>query len=267
MTRYFILFFTCLICLNSTSKNLFTDNSNYYNECTKELIVIQTLLSENRLTDLSKFLDEYDYISIGENVFSKYTTNTELMKPTFAIKKNDDGSSYLGVIVNSSDSFSNKELRDDLRFIWQEWTSGIRGILGQQYVMFKNFYDAYENKEVGGILPTEYDDVYRKIDRYSYETKTNDKWEVTKASNWSTFSFFSNTEENFVFAFHGPGKLTCIEILMPKHNDVSSDEKVPAFFYIIPRKLSDSDNDKSEMNIDWFMSLDNWNDRIWADND
>ena len=64
----------------------------------------------------------------------------------------------------------------------------------------------------------------------------------------------------------GPGKLDWIDIYFNKFDEKNSNENVPVGFYFQVQKNYQSYEDKDPINIPFFMSLKNFNDRIWNDN-
>jgi len=259
------------------SFNLFSQNNyDYLNDYLKELIVIETLIVENRVDELDKFLSEYGYIAAGEGSFLKFEfLSKKSIRLMFFITDGSDGSKpYLVATLEDKKKTNNEHskigngIKSEVTNNWMMMLQEVTENLGTVWMMYKLQADAWEKKEVGGIEEDQYDDIYESINRYSFRTKSkldpaNSKWEVTKASNWSTWM---TTEDRWIYSFHGPGKLDWLEFIFPKHNDKASHEEISSMFYIVPRTQYETGGEKDEINIDFFMALNNWNDRIWNDN-
>ena len=65
-----------------------------------------------------------------------------------------------------------------------------------------------------------------------------------------------------VFTFTGPGKLSWIEIVLERIENV--DDGIAKI--IVRAQKSKADFNKPKMNVDFFSALKNFNDRIWSDN-
>ena len=90
------------------------------------------------------------------------------------------------------------------------------------------------------------------------------KWENWIASNFTTMM----SDDNFFrYTFFGPGKLNYIEFIFPKSNEIKLYEKVQPFFYITSNidKIWSDYTKKQNINIEFFMSLNNLDDVIWLD--
>ena len=140
--------------------------------------------------------------------------------------------------------------------------------IGLPFSFFQLFSEGWTEKQIEGIKEDDYDAFYKYVDKYSYRVKQNlndpnSDWKVVKASNWSSLG---STEKQWVYSFYGPGKLDKIDLIIPKLEDKTSSEEVSPFYYIIPRTTNGSYDKTNQINIDFFMALNNWNDRIWDDN-
>ena len=76
-------------------------------------------------------------------------------------------------------------------------------------------------------------------------------------------------KKSYVFSLLGLGKNERIDIIFPKHEDLGLNDKIPSpFFYVITNKLNSKyglTDDTENLNVEFFMSLQNLNDRIWVD--
>ena len=90
------IFLTSLIVLMSNS---LVAQEGFYTQTLKEFIAIQTLIAENRISDLSNFLDEYSYIAASDNWFVKFDlggTFPENLSIAFLIRDNNN---IMGIIT------------------------------------------------------------------------------------------------------------------------------------------------------------------------
>jgi len=102
--------------------------------------------------------------------------------------------------------------------------------------------------------------VVEKVDRYNLKISSK-MTEGTINVNASNFTLFPNNDKNKIY-FLGPGKAAATII-----SHVHSFSEDPKYNYSIEiASLKNESTEKEEVfNIDFFMSLKNFNDRIWLD--
>ena len=107
----------------------------------------------------------------------------------------------------------------------------------------------------------------QKIDRYTYKIYSDDndpsKISYDKVSNFLRMDILNKNKGDNI-AFCGPGKTSFTEIMYiePIKSDV--DGKYRYKMQLASWKLEDSQTSE-KFNVDFFMSLKNFNDRIWLD--
>ena len=125
------IFLTSLIVLMSNS---LVSQEGFYTQTLKEFIAIQTLIAENRISDLSNFLDEYSYIAASDNWFAKFDlggTFPENLSIAFLITDNNN---IMGIITKKDNDFLNKtrfEMTKSELMLFSLWANLLK-ILKQQ---------------------------------------------------------------------------------------------------------------------------------------
>lgn len=243
-----------------------TAQEQYYTETLKEFIAIQTLIAENRIDDFSRFTDDYSYIAAEKNIYVKLPKTTknspEGVFPFFYI---DEGKNLTCGLTrkDSAGNFKLKLTKRELFQIWQELFKSMKP--GLPYHMYKTWREFCENEDGEGRSEADWED----LGRYKLRMGNKNKkfpWKTYEASNFTTIW---STDQALIYHFLGPGKIDYIEIKFPKYEDKEWDEEVNVFFFINVNKMTFSNspsNDNDPFNIPFFMSLKNFNDRIWADN-
>jgi hypothetical protein len=233
----------------------------------KEFIAIQSLLAENRMEDLKTFCINYNY--------SVQASNDETLLLKFDVdgtRKENDIQALIKVKSGGKDPLSDNYmeilfLRDQNReinyFFSLDECKSIENIIQNTY-------------EIGSpytLLPnsgTDYTGVnIEEIDRYNFilsPIKNPDKKKYLKASNFFRMDQF--IEGNHVY-FSGPGKNAYIELTYFEPFKHNVEEKYAYKMQIASWKLPDAVPEgklnKEKFNVDFFMSLKNFNDRIWLD--
>lgn len=249
-------------------------NYDYLNDYLKELVVIQSLITENRINDLSNFLDKHSYISLKENTFSKFEIGSEKLGLNFSINTNSANKRFLVVNLMYQNLEKNKFTVNDVQILRYNLMRQTKTTSEETFKLvwsfFKDTKEGIEEKTVQGVAKdSSYYDNFKIIDRYSYKQRLrgdNDNyfWQTVKASNWSDML---GSEKYSVHSFIGPGKMSMINVIFYKFNKLESSKEVPTTFSIRPSELnSDEDKNKAPFNVDFFMSLKNWDDVIWLDN-
>jgi len=259
---------TTLFCIASIfilTNNLYSQNENteikysYAKKDLKEFLAIQGLLTENRTEDLKIFLDKNNYRggnSGGKITFYKMDFNNMRKEneiyPVLTIKS---GSHPKEWVDNSIEINFMKVVNGELsEGAFHNYSSAIliqelikKNIsIGQQYDSFKELKNMKDVK-------------FEEIDRYTYRiTLSNDKGDqerIFKASN-----FFQLNE---MLLFSGPGKAAVTQLFFSK--PIGEKNKYLSSMIIRSLRYNNPD-EKLPFSIDFFMSLKNFNDRIWADN-
>jgi hypothetical protein len=228
-------------------------------QCLKELLAMQALLAENRMDELKIFILNNNYHYLDETYFCKY----DLLNPP---KENDVipvvtilnivnqkaifHDNYLKIIFikiqnNKQELLENKE---DLQAIESIIKSQYE--IGSPYFLLKKYTNDNNPKEM----------VVEKVDRYNLKISSK-MTEGTINVNASNFTLFPNNDKNKIY-FLGPGKAAATII-----SHVHSFSEDPKYNYSIEiASLKNESTEKEEVfNIDFFMSLKNFNDRIWLD--
>jgi len=245
-----------LILLFSSIKVISQVNYPNAKQDLKEFIVIQSLLAENRMEDLKAFCVKYNYVTETKNdetIFMKFDVD-------WKIKENDI---HAMIIVKSggkdpvSDNYLEIYFHQNYNgFLSLDECKSIENII----------QNTYEIGTLYTLLPnsgTEYTGVnIEEIDRYNFilsPIKNPDKKVYLKASNFYRNEFMSGNP----VCFAGPGKNMGI-ILKDFTDKHKVEEKYVYKMAILSLKLIDAVY-KEKFNVDFFMSLKNFNDRIWFD--
>ena len=250
-----------LILLFSSIKVISQVNYPNAKQDLKEFIAIQSLLAENRMEDLKTFCINYNYVAEAKN------DETLLMKldGDGTIKENDI-QALIKVKSGGKDPVSDNYIEIffgrvrngevDIYFNLDECKS-IENII----------QNTYEIGSLYTLLPnsgTEYTGVnIEEIDRYNFilsSIKNPDKKTYLKASNFYRNEFITGNP----VCFAGPGKN--LGIILKYYEPVKDrvEEKYAYKMRIYSLKLPDAEYNE-KFNVDFFMSLKNFNDRIWLD--
>lgn len=237
----------------------------YAKEQLKEFLAIQALLAENRIDELINFFDEYDYYSVPDQEVPTYTkvnlksdrkTEPFEIRPMIQIQsgkysKDRYADNSLNII------FAVEEEDNKTTFTHSKYNA----LMIQQFLINEIEtgvpFSAMRNFEENSEFTVE------EIDRYTLKivnTKNPEKFKIHKASN---FLYFEQEEKMVIFL--GPGKASWTEIYFNEPIPVNEPGK-----YLSSIKLSSpkSKNPKElkPFNLEFFMALKDFNDRIWADN-
>ena len=255
-------------------------NIRYSNgkEDLKEILTLQSLLAEDRIDEMFEMMGKFGYILFGENLYCKNPINNDIteneIEPVI-ILKNFGGNkkimyyeNYLQVLFSLTIK-TDKGIERIVRVNYKQ-AAQMRNIvltlfpMGNPYNSLKNFFD--EKLEMGEDTTMEW------VDRYT--VKINNPLETTiyKVSNFSPLPPMLKEKEGYkTYIFEGPGKAESTHILFKNFSNNSDDKGK----YLVPNLLffsSISDifktfkpESREPFNIDFFMSLENFNDRIWRD--
>ena len=242
---------------------------NEKSEIIKELIAIQTLISENRISDLSDFLDKYSYMANDDgSIFIRMNFDLDSQySVSFSIDENENGK-YLMAAVLSKDREGNtnyKPTKSQRNYTWSNLLPNLEDT--QPWFLYNSMRDKIKNGEIDGVNPESIEFVSEGKYKYKYKFDKEDKdaeWKYHSASNFTTML----SDDNFFrYTFFGPGKVSFVQFIFPKNNDVDSNEKAFPYFYVTSDMTGNFGDisGKSNINIDFFMSLNNLDDVIWSD--
>jgi hypothetical protein len=231
----------------------------------KEFIAIQSLLAENRTDDLKVFFANYGYTAVPdvEGMFAKavdlgLTKENEIF-PTLFIKsggENEYVDNYIEIIFLKK---QNNKLENKLSL---EDCESLKNIIQNLYEtgFWYTTLESFKNFKKTNSVNVE------KIDRYNYKAYSDEKPEditIYKASNFfRLFADDNNKKDNVAFA--GPGKILSTELM---YEEPLKSEVEGKYYYkmkLASWKLKETDSTE-KFNVDFFMSLKNFNDRIWLD--
>lgn len=244
----------------------------------KELIVIQTLLAENRIDDLSDFIINNNYVSANENTFYKLEQENPRKKgeifPIFSIEDlptSMDNNTYSNkfIVVNFSNTIENWNSAEGIvsnfkhyyglsKYECEKIFDIVTSVpkLGYPYLMFKGFKEFYDKDE---------NYIVEQIDRYTLKVYDSKKGEETifQASNFynSTEEITNGTNINFI----GPGEVATTQLRYRMDEEKESESGDLQYSVTLGILSFKADWPKDKMNVDFFMSLKNFNDRIWID--
>lgn len=231
----------------------------------KEFIAIQSLLAENRNDDLKVFLVNYGYIGVPKNEGMFVKSDLNLIEkendiiPALYIKSggnNEYVDNYIEIVFL-------KKLQNNysLEYSYDDAIS-IKNIIQNLYETgtLYTMLDPYSNYKKTTSMNVE------KIDRYTYKIYSDEKPQeikYVKASNFFRMNAMdANKGDNI--AFFGPGKIMLTEIIYIDPIKTKVEGKYSYKIQLASWKLKDVDSTE-KFNVDFFMSLKNFNDRIWLD--
>lgn len=230
----------------------------------KEFLAIQALLSENRFEELTSFLQENEYFSIPSNgsiVYSKIVLDKKPYEvfPMIQIESGRFSSDYVDNSVIIYFNFNKNNGEKGFTFSENEALKIRQSIIDQieigiPYMGIKQLLDQDDSSSENNI---------EKIDRYTLKIVNNNDpndFKIHKASNFMSFEKLKNT----VF-FMGPGKTNWTEIVL---EDPIPTKDPGRYILTISIRSQKAENPQeiNPFNLKFFMSLKNFNDRIWADN-
>jgi hypothetical protein len=227
------------------------------NQDLKEFIAIQSLLVENRLDDLKIFFKNNSYVAIPgkENMYTKFDLD----------RIKEDNITFL-ISINSNHPYGYaknmirirffKYKNDKITVFSLDDCKTIENIIKNIYItgpMYSMISSLSEYKKANGMN-------VEKIDRYTYKTYSDKKPNeivLQKASN-----FFRLADDKI--AFFGPGKSSFTNLIYIE--PIITEVEGKYYFDMELASSLDENYEKNEkFNVDFFMSLKNFNDRIWQD--
>ena len=256
-------------------------NISYSNgkEDLKEILTIQSLLAENRTDEMFKMMDKFGYSGVpdADNIYWKYDFNNDIneneIQPIIFIRNlgnnNNYYENYLTVAFALSVKTSDGIIRSmNVNYKQAAQMNNIVTTLfpiGNSYRFLKNTW----NEDMG----LEDDTTMEWVDRYTVKINNPKKTSIYKVSNFSNLSPFLKKIEGYkTYIFEGPGKAESTSIYL---KDFSNDPNDKGEYSVPDLTFRSSISDifktfkpesRDPFNIDFFMSLENFNDRIWRDN-
>ena len=258
-------------------------NISYSNgkEDLKEILVLQSLLAENRVDEMFKMLGKFGYIPFPdiENTYWKNTNNPNYteneMTPVIFIKNLGSTGvfyeNYLKVWFNLIIKDNVSSQLSSTGIVPYKQAVRMQNLINIQLYPIGNQYKYLKSSWDGMGLPE--DTTKEWVDRYTLKITSPKLTSIYKASNFSTLPIGMRQKEGFTtFLFNGPGKAynttMDIQVLTVYPNDKS---KYWAPVINFASSVTDmfktfKPESRQPFNIDFFMSLENFNDRIWYDN-
>jgi hypothetical protein len=232
----------------------------------KEFLAIQSLLAENRTDDLKTFFLNYKYIAMGaseKSMFMKLdldelTKDNDLI-PVITVMsggENEYVDNYIEI------TFFKKQNNKPQILLSLEDCISIKKIMqnlyetGATYPLLKA-YDKYKKTNSINI---------EKVDRYTYKIYSDDnpsKIKYEKASNFFRMAALDKNKVDNV-AFFGPGKIMLTEMIYIEPVKSKVEGKYSYKMQIASWKLKDAESTE-KIDVDFFMAIKNFNDRIWLD--
>ena len=236
------------------SKITFNDPQGFL----KDLIVFQTLIAENRIDEFSSYTSKMGYVAAANNSYIKMDIESGVPEdgviiPLVAVREfnsswTDAGyyNSYLFVrlMVAENNQSRAKYSKEELTQIYSDLKNSIE--VGYPYNVFLKAKKQFSSDPNETVI---------EDGKYVFNVGNS----TFRASNFNNLG--SNDREE-VFTFLGPGKLSWIEIVLERLENV--DDGIAKI--IVRAQKSNSDFSKPNMNVDFFIALKNFNDRIWSDN-
>jgi len=253
---YLLLFFT--VCTTLTSQV----NYPTAKQDLKELLAIQALLAENRMDELKTFFVNNNYAlnSSGETILF-YKSNSD------GLIKDNDVSLFGSIQSGGKEPYADNYIR--IIFFQKQNNAYVNEFSLEDCLSIKNII---KNTYKIGILFTMLEmENYKKtgdvnvvkIDRYNYKIysdKNPSQIEYYKASN---FMRMPESDKDNV-CFFGPGKTKLTELIYLPPAKKGNAGKYTCVIEIASWK-TDYPEKKQKFDVDFFMGLKDFNDRIWLD--
>ena len=257
----------------------------------KKLIVMQTLLAENRVDDLTDFMLNNNYVAVADNLYI-HTSTYELEKgdifsvfsftdvPRETASRMSMANKSIRVVFSrvvygwdTPDALINNILyasEIDLResnFIFEKVFGIVAPIIGS--MSFEGGYVPYIHLKAINEM-CEKEEIYNceLMDRYTLKTYNleNDEEKTFNATNFfNANALFRTSEYSNNIIFYGPGEYTATLLTFSNFEKKKSEAGESRYSIILDLESMYSDSSRDNMNVDFFMALKNFNDRIWTD--
>ena len=236
-------------------------------QCLKELIAIQSLIAENRNEELINFLLKNQWEALeGKNQYTKIKINNgsdDNIVPILTIKFESSEIYYdryiVVIFVIETINSSTNQLEYSVLTGYE--SDSIISTLKQSYEMglyYPMFKDLYDYKSEGEIIT-------EKLSRYKIKVYNKKKPEDVAFYNCSNFMNLEVFNKPNSDGFFGPGNIlyTELEYFKVPHNKFEG--KYNCGIMLTSAKNNANEKKIEKFDLDFFMGLDNFNDRIWLD--
>ena len=230
----------------------------------KEIIAIQSLIAENRVDELYDFMNNNNYVPMENQAYVKYFDDDEQNEVSFMFsidqtKESDYIPIYLTVRFLIKDNGSLRKFKIEEAEVLKNKMIKLLEPSSMNFYAFNNMVSQVSKFDPSPI---------KMIDRYNA---------VLDQKTGSINLRVSNTMKitDYECYFWGPGKTTYTHLSWQFYRENESSKEY-SFSILIKSKNElyrnatnfESTNpiDKKPFNTQFFMSLENFNDRIWMDN-
>lgn len=240
----------------------------------KEILTLQSLLAENRIDEMMKMMKKFGYVFIPntENLLWKSKIGDNEISPIIQLENLGNNDVFYENHLNVWFSFNRK-----LKLIEKQKAIDIHSLvdnlfpIGNNYKYLKNTWNESLALPEGTSMEW--------LDRYTVKVINANKTSIYKASNFHYIPPTFKERKGFTtIIFSGPGKSFQTKILFKKNieNTINTSEYYVPYISLlsyvsnpVDRALGLKSDFKPEsrkpFNIDFFMSLEEFNDRIWLD--
>lgn len=243
----FIFFFSFFFSVQSQS---IISNADHIKSEFKKLMVVQSLISENRSSELKQFIDG-NFNAFDDGRFAtKYDSESPYSFIT-KIETDSENKKYLAIRVLNTERDGMELTLNDKKIIYQ----GIINLFHQPGFPKLAYYNMLES--IQNLAKKEPDVSIEIINDYSFKYTTPGEQMEIMLSNYAV----SNGENAVFLYFFGPGRGD-LKITLPTTNEILYEE---GFYTLFIETIDISDNRKP-VNKEFFLALTDFNDRIWSDN-
>ena len=245
----------------------------------KEILTLQSLLAEDRTDEMFKMMANFGYLGVPdtENVYWKYSINNDIneneIQPIIRIRNLGNNNNYYENYLNVAFALTVKTSDGIIKTLDVNYKQAAQMYnivtnlfpVGNSYKSLKGTWN--ESMGLGDDTTMEW------VDRYTVKINNPKYTSIYKASNFYELPpFYKKMDGYKTVIFEGPGKAESTRIdLKDFSNDPNDNGKyaVPNLTFL--SSISDFSNtfkpeSREPFNIDFFISLENFNDRIWSDN-
>lgn len=245
---YLVRVFFVLL-LTSANAQSITVKEEYIKDQFKNLMVLQTLISENRNSELKEFIDSnYKVFEDG-----RFITKINLKSPyrfLVQIENGEENGRYI-IISVMKDTDEMKLSIEDKEVIYRGITD-----LFHEPGLPKDVYDRVL-KDIQELADKEVEVFVKKINDYSFMYRTPREEKEIRLSNYT----FEMGEKGISVYFFGPGRGD-LQVILP----ITDEVLYQSGFYTFWIKTLDLSDNRKPLNKEFFLNLNDFNDRIWSDN-
>tara|TARA_R110002073_G_scaffold134209_1_gene281838 strand:+ start:399 stop:1205 length:807 start_codon:yes stop_codon:yes gene_type:complete len=268
MKKIILLFFAVISCqtyaqtysmpipsdvINSSNNEVFYSGLKQH---LKEMISLQSLLSENRIEEIGDFMTENGYLSREAMSYEKFEQPLKYRISIFITEINQEKFNDFSVVFSFFKILEGSEYSNSLTL--EELNSLKTHLIKILDPTFDNYYG---HRDFVKKVTEQRPGTIKIVDRYKAIIDQASGPLISRASN-TTISFKDN------YLFWGPGKTLYTNLEWKIKEESPDSYKV---YLQLKSHNSQSSNypnpiDKKPFNTKYFMSLENFNDRIWLDN-